>query len=936
MVGRIKHKRIMDKKLLNLFTGLALFGFGGTASAAISETPVTGSTDGAKNIYKFLYDNYGKKTISGVQTGDMDGASALKNQKDFAEVVDKSGKQPALLGLDLLMLTGAKESDAWYQTYTETCVALAKELYQKGGIPAFTWHWKDPSRKTEEHNTKAQFDFRTAFKSGTTEWDETSEAYKTMIKDIDAASNVFLKLQKDGVACIWRPLHEASGAWFWWGIGTAEQYQALYKLMYNRMVKVNGVNNLLWVWNIEKLNISPWNETVLEASWYPGDEYCDIISVDVYKDAYDNGSLVGYYNKIKDLMGDDKMIALSENGPIPDVANMHKDGAVWSWWMPWYGSWGDKDFIAQTSDAVWKSNMEDERIITLDDMKGWGTYTGTVIVDDPCSLNTATHIEAECADYSGAVEVGSEACSGGKAISVQDNSGYIKFEFDIPANGNYDIVLGGAIPYEAGKICAVKLEDGTSVDVTINENGPHEVGTFKLKKGKQTISVVPGWTWWVVDYMEVTPAVTKEAKPSGITDSEATKEAKALYRFLNENFGKNIISGFMAGTMDGSDGTFKNHEDYKTVYTRSGKYPALGGVDFMNATGQSAYKPGDTWYVGYTKTSLSLMEDLWSLGGIPAFTWHWRDPSYETDQFYSRTDSNGNIKSGDTDFDFTAAMNEDGSWNESSTIYKNMIADIDVIADYFLELQEKNIAGIFRPLHEASGGWFWWGRQGGANYAKLYQLIRHEMVDVKGVHNLVWVWNPQSTTDTDWNPGDDIYDVISIDIYNKAFDYQSNYVTYNNLKKMSDYKKLIALSENGPVVDADACIEDEAMWSWMMPWYQSWDSKFADQTSDDEWTKVMGHENVITLDEMPGWDKYTTVEQAIANNGIAIYPNPVKDNLTVVAENASIMIFDIAGRVIVSESVKGQISIPTNKWTKGVYTAIVASEQNDEIFKIVK
>ncbi len=920
----------MDKKLLNYFTSVAMLGMGGSASAAISQVPVTGSTDGAKKVYKFLYDNYGKKTVSGVQTGDMDGASALKNQKDFAAVVEKSGKQPALVGLDLLMLTGTNENDSWYQSYTETCVALAKELYQKGGIPAFTWHWKDPSRETENHNTQAKFDFRSAFKSGTTEWDTKSEAYKTMIKDIDAASQVFLKLQEDGVACIWRPLHEASGAWFWWGIGTAEQYKALYKLMYNRMVKENGVNNCLWVWNIERLNKAPYDENVLEASWYPGDEYCDFISVDVYKKANDNGSLVGYYNKIQDLMGSDKMIALSENGPIPDVANMHKDGAVWSWWMPWYDSWGDDKFISQTSNSVWKSNMEDERIITLEDMKDWGTYKGVVLVDDPCSLNTASHIEAECADYTGGVEVGSEVCSGGKAVSIQEANGSLNFEFDIPADGNYDIVLGGAIPYDAGKVCTVKLADGTSVDVAININGAHEVGTFKLKKGRQTISVVPGWTWWVVDYMEVNPAVVQQVKPSELTDPDATESAQKLYSFLRENFGKNIISGFMAGTMDGSDGTFKNHEDYKTVYTRGGKYPALGGVDFMNATGQSAYKPNDTWYKNYTTTSMSIMEDLWNLGGIPAFTWHWRDPSYETDMFYSRGEA------GDTDFDFTTAMNADGSWNESSTIYKNMIADIDVIADYFLALQEKGVAGIFRPLHEASGGWFWWGRQGGANYAKLYQLIHHEMVDVKGVHNLVWVWNPQSVADTDWNPGEDIYDVISIDIYNKAYDYQSNYVTYNNLKKMSGYKKLIALSENGPVVDADACIEDEAMWSWMMPWYQSWSSNFADQTSNDEWQKVMNHEKVISLDEMPGWDNYTSAAQVQVDNDVVLYPNPVKDVLMVVAENASVKIIDIAGRTIASASVNGQTSISTKDWNKGVYMAVVTSKQGEGFFKIIK
>ena len=42
--------------------------------------------------------------------------------------------------------------------------------------------------------------------------------------------------------------------------------------------------------------------------------------------------------------------------------------------MPWYSTWGGK-WPGQTSDAVWKSNLADERIITLEDMPGWDNYT---------------------------------------------------------------------------------------------------------------------------------------------------------------------------------------------------------------------------------------------------------------------------------------------------------------------------------------------------------------------------------------------------------------------------------------------------------------------------------------------------------------------------------------------------------------------------------
>ena len=99
----------------------------------------------------------------------------------------------------------------------------------------------------------------------------------------------------------------------------------------------------------------------------------------------------------------------------------------------------------------------------------------------------------------------------------------------------------------------------------------------------------------------------------------------------------------------------------------------------------------------------------------------------------------------------TDAMNADGSWNTTSSLYANIISDIDAVADYFLALQEAGVACIFRPLHEASGAWFWWGSSGAQPCVKLYQLIFDEMVSVKGVHNVIWVWNPCSTDDKDWS-----------------------------------------------------------------------------------------------------------------------------------------------------------------------------------------
>jgi len=72
-------------------------------------------------------------------------------------------------------------------------------------------------------------------------------------------------------------------------------------------------------------------------------------------------------------MGSKKLLAMTENGPIPDADSMATDKAVWSWWMPWYNTWSS-GFLNQTANTVWAKNLSDSRVISLDKMPGWANY----------------------------------------------------------------------------------------------------------------------------------------------------------------------------------------------------------------------------------------------------------------------------------------------------------------------------------------------------------------------------------------------------------------------------------------------------------------------------------------------------------------------------------------------------------------------------------
>lgn len=59
--------------------------------------------------------------------------------------------------------------------------------------------------------------------------------------------------------------------------------------------------------------------------------------------------------------------------------------------------------------------------------------------------------------------------------------------------------------------------------------------------------------------------------------------------------------------------------------------------------------------------------------------------------------------------------------------------------------------------------------------------------------------------------------------------------------------------------------ENNSHWSWWMPWYQTWNGNFLDQTVNDVWKANVKSPCAITLSEMPGWDNYTISNTPVAS-----------------------------------------------------------------------
>lgn len=169
-----------------------------------------------------------------------------------------------------------------------------------------------------------------------------------------------------------RPLHEAGGRWFWWGMDAAACRQ-LWQVMYKRFADA-GINNLIWVFT----PAAAWNEPYSKGfDWYPGDEYVDIVGMDVYNLS---DAAQCYTLDFKFLVDQrpDKMAALTECGNVATISSQWKAGAKWLFFMPWYdyGRTNDPASAAfndqshsNASISWWKDAFNCDFVLSREDVK---------------------------------------------------------------------------------------------------------------------------------------------------------------------------------------------------------------------------------------------------------------------------------------------------------------------------------------------------------------------------------------------------------------------------------------------------------------------------------------------------------------------------------------------------------------------------------------
>lgn len=266
-----------------------------------------------------------------------------------------------------------------------------------------------------------------------------------------------------------------------------------------------------------------------------------------------------------------------------------------------------------------------------------------------------------------------------------------------------------------------------------------------------------------------------------MVDPEATAETKALYANLWIIQQKGVIFGHHDYPAYGVG--WKDEPGRSDVKDITGDHPGVYSLDMR----------------GMDQTKINFIKEAYKRGGVSMICWH---------QFNPLTEAPGAPYPVGTAWDNTRVVDQiltEGS--EMNIKYKKTL---DVVAASFHSMRDENgklIPVIFRPLHEHTQTWNWWGSSATSEeeFINFWKFIIRYLRDEKDVHNVIYAISPQMDAvypDAKarlmfrW-PGNEYVDILGMDCYHgrntKAF--------VSNVQALSELspalKKPVAVTETG-------------------------------------------------------------------------------------------------------------------------------------------
>ena len=430
---------------------------------------------------------------------------------------------------------------------------------------------------------------------------------------------------------------------------------------------------------------------------------------------------------------------------------------------------------------------------------------------------------------------GNAKLSGDRITGMNEAGDSITYNVSATSAGWYDLTFEQT--GDGNRVNSVSVDGYKIADIT--PDSPTAKFVY-FSEGDHEVTLTPSWGWVDFGGLKLSPTEFDFSEAYNVTaellNPNADEHTKALYSFLKDIYGKYSLSGQFAEKGRESD-------EYKAVTEAVGDSFAVLGLDIGNYTHSAVVNGAECNAVEYAH------DWYYNAGGIVQMCWHWLSPLMYVEDGKEWWDS---FRPESSKIDLDAVMN-----GEDDRCLEKLEEDIEDIAEQLQRLEDDGVPIIFRPLHEASGGWFWWGNCKPESYIKLWRRLYDELTNTYGLNNLIWMWNGQSK---DWYPGDDVVDIVAWDIYPGEREYGSYSSTFAECAECAGENKLTALSENGCVMDPELTWRDNARWLFWGTWsgeYCVENGALSERyTEKSMLEKAYSSEHTLTLSELPNLRKY--------------------------------------------------------------------------------
>ncbi len=381
------------------------------------------------------------------------------------------------------------------------------------------------------------------------------------------------------------------------------------------------------------------------------------------------------------------------------------------------------------------------------------------------------------------------------------------FGVEVPSSQHYDISL--VLCTDSGAECTMLLNDEELMDIAAEANEHFVSVTIPgvyMESGAHSISVSQKDGEMYLDCLVLRNNTSlipdKEIEPA-LCSKNVSDETEMLMSFMCESYGKGIISGQHVSGADGGE--------IRRIVETTGKYPAVRFADMYDYSSNG----GDGEVSSVTENCISWSEQ----GGITGLMWHWYAPIGEPGTLEMSEDFS--LAEAVTDADIAAASPEELAVMQKAGAVSEecmaLIQDIDTVSEELKMLCEKAVPVLWRPLHQAGSGLYWWESEGAECYLWLWELMFVRMTEYHGLDNLIWVW---SGVDPEYLPEASRFDIASADIYLPEGETAgSSYEEFYALQEIAP-DKLIAMSECSSLPDAAASFRDGSVWSFFGLWYE--------------------------------------------------------------------------------------------------------------------